>query len=248
MLPLDALIVRHLLVNYRVDPALIEPHLPAPLRPQLIDGWAVTGFCLIALAQGRTETGGVIGVRTENAAHRIAVEWRDREGRHAGVYNARRDSDSVLHALTGGRVFPGVHHRAHFHVAEADGIMKVGFEAIDGTATASATVATDRPFRPSTLFPSLEDASWFFAQGAADYSVTRDPLRLDGVSTTTDEWALEPAELLDAHSTVIDSSGIFPTGAAHLDSAFLMRDMLVQWRARPSMRVAPRAFALASAG
>ncbi len=185
---------------------------------------------------------------TENAAHRIAVEWRDRDGRHAGVYNARRDGDSVLHALAGGRVFPGLHHRAHFHVAEADGVMKISFDALDGSANAAATVATDRPFQPSPLFPTLDDASWFFARGAADYSVTRDPLRLDGVSIATDEWQLEPAELLDAHSTVIESSGLFPPGGAQLDSAFLMRNMLVQWRARPSMRVQPRALSLASVG
>jgi len=37
---------RRLLVNYRVDPDVAATLLPAPLRPKLVNGWAVAGICL----------------------------------------------------------------------------------------------------------------------------------------------------------------------------------------------------------
>jgi hypothetical protein len=45
---------------------------------------------------------------SENAAHRIAVDW-DEAGYHGtGVYIPRRDTPSRFNALAGGRLFPGV--------------------------------------------------------------------------------------------------------------------------------------------
>jgi hypothetical protein len=44
---------RRLLINYRVDPAVMQRHLPAPFRPKLHDGNAVAGMCLIRLEGSR---------------------------------------------------------------------------------------------------------------------------------------------------------------------------------------------------
>lgn len=51
-------------------------------------------------------------IHSENAAHRIAVEW-DFEGKtFEDVYIPRRDTNSFFNTLVGGRLFPGIHHRA----------------------------------------------------------------------------------------------------------------------------------------
>ncbi len=42
-------IERRILVNYRVDPDTIQPLIPAPLRPQIRQGYALAGICLIRL-------------------------------------------------------------------------------------------------------------------------------------------------------------------------------------------------------
>ena len=44
---------RRLLVNYRVDPAILQRLLPAPFRPKLTHGMGVAGICLIRLTQLR---------------------------------------------------------------------------------------------------------------------------------------------------------------------------------------------------
>lgn len=118
MLPvIDGVIERRLLVNYRVDADVASAMLPRPFRPHLVDGSAVAGICLLRMGSLRPRgLPAALGRRSENAAHRIAVEWDDDSGTRTGVYIARRDSGSWLNVAAGGRVFPGEHGRAKFKV------------------------------------------------------------------------------------------------------------------------------------
>ena len=140
-------IERRLLVNYRVDPEVLAKLLPAPFRVQLVNGVGVAGICLIRLG-GMRPSGlpGWVGRGSENAAHRIAVEWDDAEGTRAGVYIPRRDSDSRINVLVGGRLYPGEHHRARFNVQETDTEVRVAYAAHDGSARVDvrARLAADR--------------------------------------------------------------------------------------------------------
>ena len=47
------LIKRRLLVNYRVDPKVMQRFLPKPFRPKLQNGQSIAGICLIRLEQIR---------------------------------------------------------------------------------------------------------------------------------------------------------------------------------------------------
>src|SRR5215831_2264421 len=129
----EGIIERRLLVNYRVDPGALTGILPPPFRPKLAAGYAMAGICLIRLARVRPRgLPGAVGLRSENAAHRIAVEW-DADGRtHEGVYIPRRDSDSRFNNFVGGRVFPGEHQRAVFTVSESDDYFDVALHSDDG--------------------------------------------------------------------------------------------------------------------
>ena len=49
----QGVIARRLLVNYRVRPDVIARLLPAPFRPKLVGGMALTGICLIRLEEIR---------------------------------------------------------------------------------------------------------------------------------------------------------------------------------------------------
>src|SRR5688500_5735928 len=67
---------RRILVNYRVDPSVLTPHLPAPFRPKVIHGVGMVGICLIRLKGVRpTFLPSWLGFSSENAADRTAVEW-----------------------------------------------------------------------------------------------------------------------------------------------------------------------------
>src|SRR5262245_5166815 len=73
------IIERRILVNYRVDPAVLAKLLPAPFRPKLVRGHGMAGICLIRLGGIRPTfwPKGLGGIRSENAAHRTAVVWDD---------------------------------------------------------------------------------------------------------------------------------------------------------------------------
>ena len=113
---------RRVLVNFRVEPEFLGRICPAPFRPQIVKGFGVAGICLIRLKQIRPKAfPALFGIASENAAHRIAVQWDTDEGLQTGVYIPRRDTSSFLNAFAGGRIFPGVHSRARFAVRETNG-------------------------------------------------------------------------------------------------------------------------------
>jgi hypothetical protein len=114
------IIDRRILANYRIDPAAMRRFLPAPFRPKLVDGYSIAGVCLIRLKNIRPRfVPFQWGIRSENAAHRIAVEWGNGADQEEGVYIPRRDTSSWSNVFAGGTVFPGVHHHATFTVAES---------------------------------------------------------------------------------------------------------------------------------
>lgn len=157
-------IERRVLVNLRVDADVVARILPPPFRPQLVKGHAVAGICFIRLGQLRpAELPARIGLTTENAAHRIAVDWDADTGVRRGVYIPWRDTDSMITALVGGRLCPGRHDRARFAVSEADGRIQVSY----ASRTTRAAVTTQSTSRlTSTLFDDdLETASALLRQG-----------------------------------------------------------------------------------
>ncbi|HEY7262877.1 MAG TPA: DUF2071 domain-containing protein [Trebonia sp.] len=229
---MSSVIERRLLVNYRVDPDVAATLLPAPLRPKLVNGWAVAGICLIRLGRLRpSRLPGWAGMRTENAAHRIAVEWDGTGGRQSGVYIPRRDSDSMATVLAGGRLFPGEHHHCSFDVRETSRDFHVAFASTDRTARVSIDVRVARRLEGSALFAGLRDASEFFRHGSAGFSATRDGDRLDGLELRAGRWVVEPAEVLAVSSSFFDDARLFPAGSATLDCALLMRDIPATWTA-----------------
>lgn len=229
-------IERRLLVNYRVDPEAIARVLPHPFRPQLVGGAAVAGICLIRLGQMRPRyVPRSVGLRSENAAHRVAVEWDTTHGRRTGVYIPRRDSDSWVNILLGGRIYPGEHHRARFAVTETDQDVRVAYTSVDGSAQVDVSVHITDELWDSRLFADLNAASAFFEAGSVGYSATRQPRRFDGLGLKTAAWKVEPTSVIYAHSSFFDGAA-FPAGTAELDSALIMRSVPVLWEPLSSLR------------
>ena len=117
---------RRILVNFAVDPDVLDPVLPDRFRPRTVDGpageRAIGGICCIRLTAMRPRgLPAAVGVASENAAHRIGVEWDGDDGEtHSGVYVPRRDTSSRLNSVFGSRSF-GRHYHADFTVTEGEG-------------------------------------------------------------------------------------------------------------------------------
>ncbi len=242
---LSSVIERRLLVNYRVAPDAAARLLPGPLRPQVVHGHAVAGICLLRLGGVRPAWApGAFGLRSENAAHRIAVEWDGPDGVETGVYIPRRDTASRLTAWAGGRVFPGEHGRADFAVHEPPHRTRVAMAARDGSTRVDVTVEPADELRGSALFADLAEASRFFRAGSKGFSPTRSGDHLDGMELRTDAWHVEAGRIRSAASSFFDDPDRFPPGSATPDCALVMRDVRAGWRPLPAMaahRAAPLA-------
>jgi hypothetical protein len=226
-------IERRLLINYRVAAEALEGLLPSPFRPQLIDGVGMAGICLIRLGHLRpVGVPAALGVTSENAAHRIAVEWDGPDGRVSGVYIPRRDTSSQLTVLLGGRLFPGEHHRSHFQVSEAGGDYEVAFRSVDGTAKVAIRSRAAPDLGSGSIFSSLDTASTFFEAGSLGYSATHQPDRFEGLELHCATWHVEPLLVEHAQSSFFEDESLFPKGAVKFDSALIMRKTSATWRAR----------------
>lgn len=175
------------------------------------------------------------GLRSENAAHRIAVEWDGPDGTETGVYIPRRDTASRLNAWAGGRLFPGEHGHADFEVHETPHHIRVALETRDGDTRVDVTVAPTDELRGSELFADLAEASRFFRRGAKGFSATRAGHHMDVLEFHTAAWKVEAGRVIGASSSFFDDPDRFPPGSVALDCALVMRNVPANWRPLPAM-------------
>ncbi len=234
---MHGLIDRRMLVNFRVRPDTIRPLLPSFFRPKLINGWAMAGICLIRLKDIRPRGFGTLfGVSSENAAHRIAMEWDEQGQTREGVFIPRRDTSSRLQSFVGGRVFPGIHHLADYEVNETKNELRLQMRSRDDHTFVRVQARRAKQLPANSIFGSLEAASDFFARGAAGYSATATPECCDGLELTTGSWHIEPLEVTAVSSSFFGDKKVFPTGTIEFDCALLMRNIAHEWRSLPQLK------------
>ncbi len=226
-------IERRILVNYRVDPDVLARTLPAPFRPKLYGGYGMVGICLIRLRGVRPRfLPAWLGVSSENAAHRTAVEWDNDGQRHEGVYIRRRDSNAWLNVVAGGRVFPGIHSHAQFEVRESDSHFEVALKSNDGVTKLSVAGEVANCWPSGSVFNSPAEASRFFEAGAIGYSATLDRNRFQGLELRCGRWQVEPLQVSSVESSYFDDRSLFPAGTIEYDCALLMRNIEHEWHGR----------------
>ncbi len=232
---------RRILVNYHVDPSILAPLLPAPFRPKITHGVGMVGICLIRLKKVRpTPLPSWLGISSENAAHRTAVEWDDNGTVREGVYVRRRDTNSRLSSLAGGRLFPGTHHKAKFTVQESSDRYFVALHSDDGVTSMSVRARGSDKLPESSVFRSLEEASTFFQRGSLGYSPTSDPARFQGLELRCINWQVQPLDVKEVRSSFFEDESLFPKGAIKFDSALLMRGIEHEWHGKSDLLTASR--------
>lgn len=221
---------RRILVNFRVDPEALTAVLPEPLQPKLVNGHGIGGICLIRLRGIRPVfLPPFIGISSENAAHRIAVVLPD--GTEA-VYIPRRDTSSLLNSLVGGRLFPGVHHRSEFVVAEDAGSFEISVTSAEGDSLLRVRAAKSDHLPTSSTFDDLEAASSFFEAGSLGYSPSVQPGRLDGLELCVDRWEVSPLRVEEVYSSYFQTGSRFTEGMVAFDCALLMEGIPHQWESQ----------------
>jgi hypothetical protein len=205
--------------------------LPPPFRPQLVGGYAVVGICFLRLSGLRPRRiPARLGVRIESAAYRIATELDTPWGVEPSVYVMRRVTDSPVAALASGRMFPGAQTRARFTVNESADDVDVAFSTRDGRTDAAISARVTNALE-SRLFANVRELEAFFRAAPIGWSPGRASGVVEGVELECDRWSMTPATVRHVESRYFDDLARFPAGALELDSAVLMRQLPVRWRA-----------------
>jgi len=224
---LHGYIDRRILVNFTVDPEIIRKIIPQPFYPQVYNGKSIVGICLIRLKQIKPKgLPDFIGISSENAAHRVAVAWKENEIVKQGVYIPRRDTSSLLNSLAGGRIFPGKHYLAKFNVQEGNGNYHIDYISSDN-ASISIDAKVTSEFDSNSIFDNIENVSEFFKNGASGYSPVKN--KFEGLQLKTYTWQMQPLEVLNVHSSFFEDELIFPRGSIKFDSALLMKGIEHEW-------------------
>jgi len=171
-----------------------------------------------------------VGLNSENAAHRIAVLWDDDQGAtREGVFIPRRDTNSPVNLLLGGRVFPGEHHQASFNIHETEDTIDLSLKSADGAVAVEVAGKISDALPQSSIFPSLPAVSSFFEAGSLGYSVTHERDRLDGLKLKTEDWRVEPLDISKVYSSFFANEAAFPKGSVEFDNALIMRNIAHEW-------------------
>lgn len=230
---IQGLIKRRILANFRADPEVVQRILPPQFRPKLHDGHAIVGVCLIRLEQIRpVGLPPFLGIASENAAHRISVQWLDESGAlREGVFIARRDTGSILNHLAGGTLFPGEHHRADFTVTDDGASLDFRMTSQDHSANVELRGHDAETLPATSSFRSVAETSAFFEAGSLGYSVTKRGRHLDGLTLKTTQWRVAPLAVSEINATWFQDEKRFPKGAIAFDHALIMRNIPHEWHA-----------------
>ena len=234
---IQGIIDRRILINFTVDPDIIQQIIPEPFHPKIYKGKAIVGICLIRLKHIRPKgLPGFIGISSENGAHRIAVEWFENGEAREGVFIPRRDTSSILNSLAGGRIFPGKHYHARFDVKEQHEHYHIAFKSSDGTTIAIDAHKSEN-LNADSIFENLDTASKFFEAGSLGYSP--DGNKLDGLHLKTFKWKVEPLQVTSVQSSFFENENIFPKGSVKFDNALLMTETEHEWHSVGEMSCCP---------
>jgi len=245
MPPMHGIIDRRMLVNFRCAPEILARWLPPPFRPRLVRGWGLAGLCLIRLRNIRPRGWpSRFGVASENAAHRIAVEWDEEGEPRQGVFVLRRDTNSRWNVLGGGRLFPGVHHQAQFKVWETSERFKLTLHSKDKAVRLRVVARRAETWPAHSLFPTLAEASDFFANGRLGWSETHKPGQAEALLLQVEHWAADTLIAERVESSFFDDPTVFPPGSIALDNILLQRGLEHEWHALGCAECGPSAHRL----
>ena len=232
MKEVTGIIDHRILLNFRIDPEVIKRNLPKEFTPKVVNGFAIGGICQVSLSEMRAKgMPAIVGTGSHNAAHRIAVNSSQGEG----VYVTRRDTNSWLNTMSGGRLFPGVYSKADFDVSVSEGrysvrIVNKGRELI---MSISAEVVSELP--EGSIFGSTEEVSDFFKTGNIGWSSRDGSSQFDAIELRTVEWHMEPLKVNESYSAYFSDTSSFPDGSVEFDSAMIMRNLKHSWVSRDNL-------------
>ena len=238
---IHGLIDRRILLNYRIDPAALQRVLPTPFRPHLYRGNGIGGVCMIRFKALRPAgLPAWLGLGSENAAHRFAVEWEQDGERREGVFIPRPRHELLVQQKPRR---PGISGHLSSQPVRRARNGRLRRPAHPATGRHAGNYVCGPPHRqgcqPTACSRRWNEASAFFSLGATGYSATHAAGHYHGMELRSLNWSVLPLEIDEARSRFFDDTDRFPAGTIELDCALLMRQIEHEWRSQPDLYAFP---------
>jgi hypothetical protein len=175
------------------------------------------------------------GITSDNAAHRIAVEWEENGMKKDGVYIFRRDTNCLFNSIAGGRMFPGVNQYSSFEIHDENGNVEFNMLSKDGEVSIHFKGHECSELPASSVFSSTLEISNFFKEGADGYSASRSQNCHQGLCLQTINWNMMPFHLDELSTSFFLNEFLIQDDQMQFDSAVIMRDIEHQWNKIPSV-------------
>lgn len=231
MKEITGIIDHRILLNFRIDPQVMQEQLPPEFKPKIVGGYAIGGICQVSLSSMRPKgMPPTITTRSHNAAHRVAVTSSKGEG----VFVTRRDTNSRMNVLSGGRLFPGVYKRADFEVDTSENNYSVRILTKKSKTLMAIDAAVTDTLPEGSIFENQQAVSAFFERGNMGWS-SKEGGGFDAIELQTPEWRMEPMKIKEAYSAYFCDKTIFPEGSVTFDSAMIMKNLKHSWISRKNL-------------
>ncbi len=232
MKEVTGIIDHRILLNFRIAQEVMKRNLPGEFTPKVVKGYAIGGICQVSLSEMRAKgMPSIVGTGSHNAAHRIAVTSSQGEG----VYVTRRNTNSWLNTISGGRLFPGVYSKADFDIVVSQDLYSVRIENKEKELIMSISAEVVPELPEGSVFGSTEEVSDFFKTGNIGWSSKEEESQFDAIELKTVEWRMEPLKVKESYSAYFSDTSRFPEGSVDFDSAMIMRNLKHSWVSRGNL-------------
>ena len=215
------------LVNYAMEPFLLQSLLPYPIQPNIHNGEAFLSVVVSELKDMRpTFIPKGMGFNFNQIVYRAIVTCNNERG----VHFLRSDANNKIMCLTG-----NLFSFFHFNYARIENTLNDGHHSINVlTKNREADIVANydlskvnKEMPEYSVFSSLEDAKEFFVELYVAFSA------IDNCSTAVrikrTEWDLRVVHDENAIYSFMDGSEMFPKGSTRLDSVFYVKNLFYHW-------------------
>ncbi len=232
MKEVTGVIDHRILLNFRIDPEVMQRNLPPEFTPKLVKGYAIGGICQVSLSNMRAKgMPSLIGTNSHNAAHRIAVNT----SRGDGVYVTRRDTNSWINTLSSGRLFPGAYSKASFEVTVSGDTYSVTVKDRDNNLIMSIEAEVVDELPEGSIFATTQEVSDFFLTGNIGWSAKEKGDEYDVIELQTNEWNMKPLLVKKSYSAYFSDESQFPEGTVKFDCGMIMKSLKHSWVTRKNL-------------
>ena len=215
----NAQLVERFIFNFRLRPEEFAKHLPVPwLKPQVINGWSVTSFCILKLEQVVPwPVPGFLGKRTTSCAYRCGAIDTSGGAAKPVVYITDRNTDLPIIARLAPWMFADPFPMIRPVIADSGDSYKIQIDYLDHEHLfyAEAKKRISGKFT-SEVFASLAEFTGFIHNGVLSYTPSIYGDALAKVDLIKEDPVYEP---LDATVDFSRLDGLWADAELEFDSA-----------------------------